>query len=113
MVGTREVGRIYREVFQTMGAPPWGTFFKLELPGALPSVLSGLRLSVTLALIGTVVGEFVLQGQGLGFFANSERVNFRIANALAAVFVVVALGLGLYGAVERLERWSLRYRRTS
>ena len=111
MVGTREVGRIYREVFQTMGAPPLKTFLKLELPGALPSVLGGLRLTVTLALIGTVVGEFILQGQGLGYFANSERLNFRIANALAAVFIVVALGLLLYGAVEGLERWSLRYRR--
>ncbi len=111
MVGTREVGRVYREVFQTIGAPPLRTFLKLELPGALPSVLGGLRLTVTLALIGTVVGEFVLGGQGLGYFANSERLNFRIDNALAAVFVVVALGLGLYGAVEGLERWSLRYRR--
>ena len=94
-----------------MGAPPLKTFLKLELPGALPSVLGGLRLTVTLALIGTVVGEFILQGQGLGYFANSERLNFRVANALAAVFLVVGLGLVLYGAVEGLERWSLRYRR--
>ncbi len=110
-VGVREVGRVYREVFQTMGAPAWKTFFKLELPGALPSLLGGLRLTVTLALIGTVVGEFVFGGPGLGFFANSERLNFRVDNAVAAVWVNVALGLLLYGAVDRLERWSLRYRR--
>lgn len=41
MVGVREVDRIYREVFQTMGAGPWGVFAKLEVPGALPVVLGG------------------------------------------------------------------------
>ena len=112
MVGVREVGRVYREVFQTMGASAWATFFKLELPGALPTLLGGLRLSVTLALIGTVVGEFIFAGQGLGFFTNSERLNFRVANAVAAVGVIIVLGLLLYGAVDRLERWSLRYRRS-
>ncbi len=110
-VGVREVGRVYREVFQTMGAPAWKTFFKLELPGALPSLLGGLRLTVTLALIGTVVGEFVFGGSGLGFFVNTERLNFHVANAVAAVGVIIVLGLLLYGAVDRLERASLRYRR--
>ena len=110
-VGVREVGRVYREVFRTMGAPAWETFLKLELPGALPSLLGGLRLTVTLALIGTVVGEFVFGGSGLGFFVNTERLNFHVASAVAAVGVIVVLGLLLYGAVDRLERFSLRYRR--
>ena len=109
-IGVREVGRVYREVFRTMGAPAWKTFFKLELPGALPSLLGGLRLTVTLALIGTVVGEFVFGGSGLGFFVNSERLNFHVANAVAAVGVIVVMGLLLYGAVDVLERALLRYR---
>ena len=109
-IGVREVGRVYREVFRTMGAPAWKTFFKLELPGALPSLLGGLRLTVTLALIGTVVGEFVFQGPGLGAFVNSERLNFHVANAVAAVGVIVVLGLLFYGVVDGLERVLLRYR---
>ena len=111
VVGVREVGRVYREVFRTIGATAWGNFTRLELPGALPVVLGGLRLTVTLALIGTVVGEFVFGGPGLGAFANSERLNFRVANAVAAVGVNVAVGLLLYGAVGLLEKWALRYRR--
>ena len=111
VVGVREVGRVYREVFRTIGANAWGNFTRLELPGALPVVLGGLRLTVTLALIGTVVGEFVFGGPGLGAFANSERLNFRVANAVAAVGVNVALGLLLYGAVGLLEKWALSYRR--
>ena len=111
ITGVREVGRVYREVFRTVGATAWGQFTRLELPGALPVVLGGLRLTVTLALIGTVVGEFVFGGPGLGAFADSERLNFRMANAVAAVGVNVALGLALYGAVGLLEAWALRYRR--
>ena len=111
MVGVREVGRVYREVFRTIGATPWGSFRRLELPGALPMVLGGLRLTVTLALIGTVVGEFVFGGAGLGAFASTEQRNYHTANAIAAVGVNVALGLLLYGAVGLLEWWALRYRR--
>ena len=111
MVGIREISRRYREVFQTIGANAWGMFTRLELPGALPVVLGGLRLSVTLALIGTVVSEFIFGGPGLGFFANSERLNFRVDNALAAVSINVVLGLSLYLLVTLLEQWVLRYRR--
>lgn len=111
MVGVREVDKIYREVFQTIGASRWATLCKLEFPGALPVILGGLRLSVSLALIGTVVSEFVFLGPGLGFLANSERLNFRVANAVGAVMVNVALGLILYVLVTLLEQWVLRYRR--
>ncbi len=111
MVGVREVDRIYREVFQTIGASSWGIFSRLEFPGALPVVLGGLRLTVSLALIGAVVSEFVFQGPGLGYFANSERLNFRYANAFAAVGVNILLGISLYTLVSTLERFVLRYRR--
>jgi NitT/TauT family transport system ATP-binding protein len=111
MVGVREVDRTYREVFKTIGARAWGIFSRLELPGALPVVLGGLRLTVTLALIGTVVSEFVFGGPGLGYFANTERLNFRLANAMAAVGINVILGLFLYLIVSLLEQWVLRYRK--
>ena len=104
MSGVREVDRVYREAFQTMGSSRLQTFLKLEVPGALPSLLSGLRLTVTLALIGTVVSEFVFGGPGLGYLANSERLNFRTANAVAAVSVMVFIGLILYGIVGLFER---------
>ncbi|RDI96100.1 ABC transporter permease subunit [Meiothermus sp. QL-1] len=111
MVGVREVDRVYREVFQTMGATAWGVFAKLEVPGALPVVLGGLRLTVSLALIGAVVAEFVFGGAGLGYLANTERLNFRYANAFAAVLVTVGLGILLYALVAGLEGYVLRYRR--
>jgi NitT/TauT family transport system ATP-binding protein len=64
-----------------------------------------------LALIGTVVSEFIFGGYGLGYFANTERLNFRFANAVAAVGVNVVLGLFFYLVVSLLEQWVLRYRK--
>jgi NitT/TauT family transport system ATP-binding protein len=111
MVGIREVDRTFREVFQTMRSSGWGVFRKLEVPGALPVILGGLRLTVSLALIGAVVAEFVLGAPGLGAMASTERLNFRYANSFAAVAVTVILGIGLYGLVAWLEGYVLRYRR--
>ena len=78
---------------------------------ATPVVLGGLRLTVSLALIGAVVAEFVLGGGGLGFMAVTEQRNFNYANSFSAVAVTVLLGIGMYGIVAWLEGYVLRYRR--
>jgi NitT/TauT family transport system ATP-binding protein len=111
MVGVREVERTYREVFKTMGATAWGVFSKLEVPGSLPVILGNLRLAASLALIGAVVSEFVLGGGGLGYLASSERLNFRYANAFAAVGVTIFMGISIYSLIAWLEGYILRYRR--
>jgi NitT/TauT family transport system ATP-binding protein len=116
MVGVREVDRVYREVFTTIGSRFWGVFAKLELPGALPVILSGLRSTVALSLIGTVVSEFVLSPEsgragGLGYIVYSSRTNFQYATAYAAVTLLVVIGVTLYGLITALERTVLRYRK--
>lgn len=118
MVGVREVDRVYRELFMAMRAGWWRTLIYLEVPGALPVLLGGLRLTVSLALIGTVVGEFVFLewptgegAAGLGFLAQSGRLNFNLPNAYAAVVLNIVLGGLLYLSVSLIERWALRYRR--
>lgn len=111
LVGVREVDKVYREVFATIGASRWTTFRALEFPGALPVVLGGLRLAASLALIGAVVSEFVFGSPGLGYLTNSQRLQFRFAEAYAAVSATVVMGLVLYGLVRGLESYVLRYRR--
>lgn len=116
MIGVREVDRVYREVFQTIGSSPWGVLSKLEFPGALPVMLGGLRNTVSLALIGTIVAEFTLGANaqnigGLGFVVNTARLNFNAALAFSSVFVLVVIGVTLYLLITLLELWVLRYRR--
>ena len=116
MVGVREVDRVYTEVFKTIGSSAWGMLSKLEFPGALPVILSGLRSTASLALIGTVVAEVTLSAApnhagGLGYIVVNAKNQGRYDVSFAAVFVLVALGIGLYAIIAILEQIALRYRR--
>ncbi len=117
MIGVREVDRVYREVFKTIGSSAWGVLRKLEIPGALPVMLGGLRNTFSLALIGTIVAEFTFGADGtrpggLGYVIQSvARRDYNPALAFASVFVLVVIGTTLYLLVTVLELWVLRYRR--
>ena len=50
-----------------MGAKPWDAFAKIRFPAAMPHIFAGLKVAVTLAVVGAVVGEFVGANSGLGY----------------------------------------------
>ena len=86
-------------------------FVKVAFPQAMPFIFSGLKVAVTLAVIGEIVAEFVSGNTGLGniiVVANSE---LNIAMSFAALLLLCAMGLGLFGLMELLERllvpWSI------
>lgn len=86
-------------------------FVKIAFPQAMPFIFSGLKVAVTLAVIGEIVAEFVSGNTGLGnviVVANSEM---NIAMAFAALVLLCAMGLALFGLMELLERlfipWSV------
>jgi NitT/TauT family transport system permease protein len=84
-------------------ASGWQTFWKIRFPAALPFVLSGCKVAITLAVIGAVIGEFVGSNDGLGnllLVANSQ-VNEPLA--FAALFALAVLGIGLYAGVVAVE----------
>ncbi|WP_034386268.1 ABC transporter permease subunit [Deinococcus sp. YIM 77859] len=112
IVGVREVPPTNHELFSTLRATPWQRLTRLELPSALPVMLGGLRLALSLALIGAVVWEFVSnQTPGLGFLVNQARAYYQTPRQFAAIALLVGLGVGLYLAVTALERRVLRHRR--
>ncbi len=111
-VGLREVEREYQELFRTLGASSWQRLKLLELPGALPVVLGGLRLGVNLSLIGSVVWEFVNPNvQGIGLAVTQAQVHYHMETAFAAVFLLILSGCAGYGLLTWLERLALRHRR--
>jgi len=114
MVGVREVGRDYRELFLTLRANFFQRLWLLELPGALPSLLGGMRLGVSLALIGAVVWEFVVSDQrrkGLGYIVREAGYASVLTRVYAGVLLLALLGSSLYAGVGLLERWALRHRK--
>ena len=114
MVGVREVGRDYRELFLTLRANFGQRLRLLELPGALPSLLGGMRLGISLALIGAVVWEFVVSDvrlKGLGFLIREASTKSENARVYAGVLLLALLGSLLYAGVGLLERYALRHRK--
>lgn len=92
------------EMFRSMGASKTQIFKEFTLPAALPITFAGLKTGITLALIGAIVGEFVATSEGLGHLI--ERYTFRLAMdyAFAVLFVLMAMGLLLYGLMDVLDR---------
>ncbi|MFQ3535809.1 MAG: ABC transporter permease [Aggregatilineales bacterium] len=110
LVGIRSVPSELHELFRALNASPWQTLYRLELPSAAPSLFGGLRVSVTLAVVGTVVGEGYGATAGLGFMIFSSRFMYNPAGVMVGVFTLTALALLLYEIVAQLERRALRWR---
>ena len=112
--GLRSTDPLLVDLFRLYGARRRDTLLKLRLPAALPSVFSGLRVAAGLAVIGTVVAEFLVgridEEAGLGItIANAAR-NGKPDRVFAAVLLTSLLGLALFAAVNLtsyllLRRW--------
>ncbi len=80
------------------------TFLKVRFPMALPFFFSGLKVAVTLAVIGAVVGEFVGSDKGLGYVIVSATSYWKSNLAFGAMLLLAAMAVGLFGLVELVER---------
>ncbi|MBX3155870.1 MAG: ABC transporter permease [Deltaproteobacteria bacterium] len=96
------------DLFRLYGASRTATMFRLRLPAALPSVFTGLQVAAGLAVIGTVVAEFLVgelgEEQGLGVVIVSASHNGHSDRVFAAVLLASALGLAMLGAVGFARR---------
>lgn len=104
MAGLRAIPTQWRELFAAHAATRRDTLLRLELPAALPYLLAGLRVGATLSMVGALAGEFLSADRGLGFFINQAMGAYDTALVMAGVLAVVALALGLYGALRALEQ---------
>ena len=113
IVGLRSVDENLVDLMRSYGANQGQMFTMLEIPAALPVLLGGLKIGVTLSVIGAVVGEFVAADEGLGFLVNLSRGLFDTPMLFVALFTLVVIALSLYGSVVLLENRLLSWRRTT
>lgn len=109
IVGMKSVERDALFLMRSMGASRATTFFRLRLPHALPHLFGSLKVAITLATVGAIVGEFIGADKGLGYvliFANGSMDTTLMFAALVWISVVA---LVLYAAVGVLERVLLRW----
>lgn len=96
----------------SMGAPRWRVFWLARLPSAIPFFFTGLRISITYAVVGAIFAEYSGAAKGLGIYMLSAKNNFRPDLVLAAVAVSAFLTLVLFGLTVLIERiatpWNIK-----
>lgn len=104
MVGLQSVPADSVLLMRSLVASRSRTFFSLALPWALPSIFAGLKTSMTLALIGAIVAEFVGARKGLAVLIDTFSFQFQIDSVYAVLILLGVIGLLLYGLVELADR---------
>ena len=111
MVGVRAVDERLLELARSLRATRWQIVTTLEVPAALPAIFGGLRVGVTLAVVGAIVGEWAGADRGLGLLVNLARGSlFDIPLMFATTLTIALLGISLYALVVLAERALVRPR---
>ena len=88
IVGIRSVDKGLHTLMRSLHAGRWQTFILLEVPASMAVLLGGLKIGVTLSVIGAVVGEFVGADRGLGYLINLSKGLFNTALMFAALITL-------------------------
>jgi NitT/TauT family transport system permease protein len=102
--GLREVEPDLIDLVRSVRGSRWQIFTKIQLPGALPYIFSGMKVAAILAVAGAIVGEFLGSDRGLGYLMLQVQVTLDTAAMFMAVILITLLGTLLYGMVLGLER---------
>ena len=105
--GFKSVEPEMRDLVRSMRANWLQTFAYVSLPHALPSIFSGLKVSVTLAVVGAVVGEFVGANSGIGFVLQRSIGNFELPTMFAALIILAMIGVVLFWIIEIVEGFAV------
>ena len=102
--GLREVEPELLDLVRSLRGSKWQIFTKIQLPGALPYIFSGMKVAAVLAVAGAIVGEFLGSEKGLGYLMLQVQVTLDTAAMFMAVILITLLSVLLYGLVLLLER---------
>jgi NitT/TauT family transport system permease protein len=102
--GLREVEPELLDLVHALKGSRWQLFTKIQLPGALPYIFSGMKVAAILAVAGAIVGEFLGSDRGLGYLMLQVQVTLDTPAMFMAVILITLLGMLLYGLVLGLEK---------
>lgn len=112
--GLRNTPKNWLDLAKTLQISPLAILLKVQLPAALPALASGLRIAVSIAPIGAVVGEWVGSSQGLGYLMLHANARMQTDLMFAALLILLVLALTLYfltdHLLKRLVPWAVHLR---
>jgi ABC-type nitrate/sulfonate/bicarbonate transport system permease component len=113
VAGYAAVDQDARMLFRAHGASRWNTFRLLTIPSALPSMFSGVKISITLSVIGATIGEYVGSQEGLGHVIVQASGQIITARVFAAIVLLSFMGISLFLIASLIERIAMPWRADS
>ncbi len=95
------------DLARAMEASRLQIFRMVSLPHAMPAIFSGLKVSITLAVVGAVVGEFVGSNSGIGYVLQRSIGNFELPTMFAALVILALIGVILFWILDVIERFAI------
>lgn len=103
MAGLEATDRSLVRLCQGLTATRWRTFWLVRFPASMPYLFAGLKIAITLAVIGVIVAEFISASEGLGFLILKSAALLQTDVIMAAITVLCIIGLFFYGIVHAGE----------
>ncbi|TCT06095.1 ABC transporter permease [Aquabacter spiritensis] len=107
VLGLRSVDPDMISLAKASRASTFAILRKIRLPNALPSIFAGLKVAISFALVGAIVGEFVAGSEGLGFAILTAQGQFDTPRVFVCLILLGLLGTALFYVVEAIERLAL------
>jgi NitT/TauT family transport system permease protein len=103
-MGFQSVDEDIDKMARTFMGSRWQIFWKIRLPNALPYIFGGMKISITLAIIGVIVSEFVASQAGIGYLIKLAGGLLDTPLMLSAITILSIAGLVLYGIIAVAEK---------
>jgi ABC-type nitrate/sulfonate/bicarbonate transport system permease component len=107
--GVRSVDRVLVATAATFRLSRWARFWKVLLPAASPQIVTGLRVSLAIALILVTTSEMVVSNDGLGFYVLERQRSFQMPEMYAAIVTLALIGYGLNRLFLSLDGWAMAW----
>jgi NitT/TauT family transport system permease protein len=108
--GLSSVSQDVRLLGHAFSRSHWALFIKIQFPHALPYIFDGMKVSITLAIIGVIVAEFVSSQRGLGYLIMFANGQLDTTMMMTAIVVLSVMGLALYAVIAVLARFFVYWR---
>ena len=111
--GIKNLDPVWLELAKSLRLSRWETTYKIRFPGALPYIITGMRLGVGRALLGVVVAELMAANAGLGYLLRDSSETWDSPKLFVTVILLATIGLVSFNLIKRLEQKMAPWRQSA
>ena len=111
--GIKNLDPVWLELAQSLRLTGWQTTYKIRFPGALPYIITGMRLGVGRALLAVVVAELMASNAGLGYLLRDSSETWDSPKLFVTVILLAVIGLVSFNLIKRLEQRMAPWRQSA